>query len=161
MSYAIFYLTLVAIMGSGLIAGAFFSFSVGIMEALRRIPANEGMAAMQSINVVILNPLFLGVFIGTALLSIVLAVVSLLNWNGSGSGYMLAGGLFYFLGTFVVTIALNVPLNNVLAAADPTATAGHDIWNNYLSNWTLWNHVRTVASLTSMALLIFGLIHQK
>jgi uncharacterized membrane protein len=161
MSHAIFYLTLVTILGSGLIAGTFFVFSVAIMESLRRLPVNEGMAAMQSINVVILNPLFLGVFIGTALISLILAVFSLLSWNTVGSGYLLAGALLYFVGSFVVTIALNVPLNNALAPADPTTTAGHEVWNNYLSNWTFWNHVRTIASLASMAMLVVSLVHQK
>ncbi|HLA95648.1 MAG TPA: anthrone oxygenase family protein [Pyrinomonadaceae bacterium] len=158
MNQIVFYLTLITALGSGLIAGTFFVFSVAIMEALRRLPANTGMAAMQSINVVIQNPLFLGVFAGTALLSLILAVLSLIGWNTAGSAYLLAGVVIYFVGSFVVTMALNVPLNNALDAADPTSFAGEGVWNNYLRNWTFWNHVRTVASLASMTLLILALI---
>lgn len=72
-------LTLLAIIGTGLIAGTFFVFSVAIMPAFRRLPGAEGLAAMQSINVVIQNPIFLGVFMGTALISLALAVASTVN----------------------------------------------------------------------------------
>ena len=57
---------LVSALGCGLIAGVFFAFSSFVMKALSRIPAAQGIAAMQSINVVVLNPVFLGVFFGAA-----------------------------------------------------------------------------------------------
>lgn len=63
-----FFLTVAAALGSGLIAGVFFAFSNFVMKALSRVPSAEGLAAMQSINVMVLNPLFLGVFMGTAAL---------------------------------------------------------------------------------------------
>jgi uncharacterized membrane protein len=154
-------LTLFAIIGTGLIAGTFFVFSVAIMSALRRLPANEGMAAMQSINVVIQNPIFLGVFMGTALVSLVLAVMSILSWNIPISYYILAGATLYVIGTFLLTIALNVPLNNALDAVDPTTDAGQAVWQNYLTNWTFWNHVRTIASIGANCLFIFSIAGTK
>ena len=69
-----FVLTLLAALGGGLIVGAFFIFSVAIMRAFGRLPASHGAAAMNMINAVIINPMFLGVFLGTGLLSAVLAV---------------------------------------------------------------------------------------
>ena len=144
-------LTLLAIIGTGLIAGTFFIFSVAIMAALRRLPGGEGMAAMQSINVVIQNPIFLGVFMGTALISLVLAVMSVLNWNSPTSYCVLIGAALYVIGSFVLTIAFNVPLNNALDAADATIASGQDVWQNYLTNWTFWNHIRTAASILSTA----------
>ena len=112
---------------------------------------------MQSINVVIQNPVFLGVFMGTALLSIVLAVMSLLNWNADLSVYILCGTVLYAVGTFLFTIVFNVPLNNALDAADSTTPAGHEVWTNYLSNWTFWNHVRAVASTLATAAFALSL----
>ena len=53
-------------LGSGLMAGLFFIFSVCIMTALGRLAPANGIAAMQSINVTILNGFFLTVFMGTA-----------------------------------------------------------------------------------------------
>lgn len=43
-----------------LVAGVFFAFSNFVMEALARLPAEQGAAAMREINVVVLNPGFLG-----------------------------------------------------------------------------------------------------
>jgi uncharacterized membrane protein len=60
-------ITLLCITGSALIAGTFFAFSTFVMRALAKLPAREGIGAMQSINLVVINPLFLGAFIGTAI----------------------------------------------------------------------------------------------
>ncbi|MEQ1762938.1 MAG: anthrone oxygenase family protein [Pyrinomonadaceae bacterium] len=154
-------LTLLAIVGTGLIAGAFFIFAVAIMSALKRLPANDGMAAMQSINVVIQNPIFLGVFIGTALVSLGLAVMSIMNWNTPISYYILAGAALYIIGNFLLTMVFNVPLNNALDAADPATVAGQEVWQNYLSNWTFWNHVRTIASIAANCLFVFSIAGAK
>jgi uncharacterized membrane protein len=150
-----YFLTLAAALGSGLIAGVFFIFSVAIMRALARVP--NGAAAMRSINDVIINPLFLGVFMGTAVLCLVLAVVSVVRWHEPGSVWILWGALFYIFGSVAVTMIFNVPMNNDLEAADPAIASGQEIWKNYLKNWTLWNHVRAVASIVTSASLIIGL----
>lgn len=157
MDKLLFTLTLLAALGSGLIAGAFFVFSVAVMRAFGRLPASEGMAAMQAINLVILNPMFLGVFMGTALVSATVALFGIVRLSEPGAKFLVAGGLLYIIGCFVVTIALNVPLNNALAAADTATQSGQDVWKNYLTNWTFWNHVRTVASLAATASFIVGI----
>ena len=154
------YLAIATALGSGLIAGTFFVFSVAIMEAFRRLPLSEGMAAMQSINVVIQNPMFLGVFIGTAVLSLAASIFAVMNWNASAAKFVLAGALLYFFGSFVVTIVFNVPLNNALDAADRATAEGHAVWSKYLSTWTFWNHVRTLASFGSMLLLIVSFLYR-
>jgi uncharacterized membrane protein len=147
----LFLLTLFAALGSGLIAGAFFAFSSFVMKALSRLPASEGMAAMQSINVVVLNPLFLGVFVGTAAACGVGLVFSFLHWNEPGVVYLLAGSLLYLIGTFLVTMVFNVPLNDALAAVAPSAAEAKELWAGYLDRWTVWNHVRTIAALAAAA----------
>jgi uncharacterized membrane protein len=53
-------LTLAASLGSGLAAGFFFAFSFCVMQALGKIPASQGIAAMQSINVVVIKRLTVG-----------------------------------------------------------------------------------------------------
>ena len=67
----------IALLGSALVGGVFFAFSSFVMKALARMPSSEGIAAMQSINVVVINPAFLGAFIGTALLSVTVLVLVL------------------------------------------------------------------------------------
>lgn len=153
----LFALTLVAVLGCGLIAGVFFAFSSFVMRALGRLPPAEGMAAMQSINVVVLNPAFLGVFMGTAAACLAVAVLALLRWSQPGSAWLLTGGLLYLVGTFLVTIAFNVPRNDALAAVAATAPEAGPLWAGYLVSWTAWNHVRTAAALAALASFLFAL----
>jgi uncharacterized membrane protein len=151
-------LILLAALGSGLIAGAFFAFSSFVMKALGRIAPAEGMAAMQSINIVVLNPVFLSVFVGTALACVLAIVFSWLRWNQPGAAYLLAGGLLYLIGTFLVTMAFNVPRNDALAAVAPADPESARLWVSYLSSWTAWNHVRTVAALAAAASFSIALL---
>jgi uncharacterized membrane protein len=138
-----------AALGSGLMAGLFFAFSVSVMRALASRPAAEGIAAMQAINRAILNPVFLVVFTGTALASVATLF--------SGNAWLLAGGAFYLAGAFGVTALFNVPRNNALARASAGDPESARLWADYLATWTAWNHVRTAASLAALALLIIGL----
>ena len=103
--------------GSGLVAGLFFAFSTFIMTAFSRIPQGHGISAMQSINSTILRSLFMPLFFGTALVSLLLAGSALFRWGEPGAMAMLAAGSIYFVGMFLCTILFNVPLNNFLAAA--------------------------------------------
>lgn len=153
----IFPVMFLAALGCGLMAGVFFTFSVFVMKALARLPANQGMAAMQGINAAILNPLFFTVFFGTTT-ACGLAVVSALGrWHDAGAAYRLAGGALYLVGSFLVTVVFNVPLNERLAAANPADPEAATIWARYLANWTAWNHVRTVAALAGAASLTMAL----
>ncbi|OJH39303.1 DUF1772 domain-containing protein [Cystobacter ferrugineus] len=152
-----FPLTLLAALGCGLMAGLFFTFSTFVMKALSRLPAGEGMAAMQAINSAILNPLFFVVFFGTMAVCLWAVVASLMRWHHEGSAFRLAGGAIYLVGGFLVTAVFNVPMNEKLAATPPTSPEAAALWSNYLTNWTAWNHVRTVASLAAAALLTLAL----
>ncbi|WP_348982729.1 anthrone oxygenase family protein [Brasilonema octagenarum] len=104
-----------------------------------------------------INPLFFTVFFGTAVACIFVAVFSLLRWHQPGAFYLLVGSLLYLVGTLGVTIVFNVPLNEALAIADPNSTEGARLWSDYLVNWTIWNHVRTVAALAAAASLTIAL----
>ena len=60
----------------------------------------------------------------------------------------------------VITMAFNVPLNIQLDAVDPAGLSLADAareWQAYLSNWTAWNHVRTVTAIVAAVLLLIGL----
>jgi uncharacterized membrane protein len=157
MSTATFVLTLVSALGSGLVAGVFFAFSTFVMRALGRVPAPEGIAVMQQINITVINPLFMGALFGTALTCLATIVAALLDWDSSYGAYLVAGAALYVVGTIVVTIVFNVPRNNALAKVDPRSPEGAALWASYLVEWTAWNHVRTVAPLVAAGLLTGGL----
>jgi uncharacterized membrane protein len=153
----LFALKLFTALGCGLIAGVFFAFSTFVMSALARRPSAEGIAAMQSINITVINPWFMTAFLGTAVACLLLVVSSLLKWNQPGAVYLLVGSLLYLVGTFGVTMVCNVPLNDALATVKPESTDGANLWASYMTNWTLWNHVRTVAALVAAALFTIAL----
>jgi uncharacterized membrane protein len=148
---------LVAALGSGLMSGVFFAFSTFVMRALDRLPFDRGMAAMQTINVAVLNPWFLGVFAGTGVLSAILVIGGLVSLGTPGALCLVAGGLLYLVGCVGVTMRCNVPLNEELAATSPESPDARRVWTDYVSRWTLWNHVRTVAPLVASALYMLAL----
>ena len=154
----IFTLTLIAALGSGLIAGTFFAFSTFVMKSLARLPAGEGIAAMQSINLVILKSWFMPAFLGMAALSVLALVQSLLRWHEPNAVYFLAGGLLYLVGSFLVTMVFNVPRNIVLDSVKPGDSGSAEKWAGYVEIWTMWNHVRTVASLAAAASFSMALV---
>jgi uncharacterized membrane protein len=157
MSTWLFILTLLSALGSGIMAGLFFAFSAFIMQAFGKRPAPVGIAAMQSINETILKPVFFLVFFGTALVSLVLAVLALIGWSDVGSGWRLAGALLYLIGAIGVTMQWNVPLNNQLAKAAPDSTEGATLWTHYLKVWTQWNHLRTIGCIGASGSFILGM----
>lgn len=156
----LFALKLFAALGCGLVAGIFFAFSTFVMSALARLQPKEGIAAMQFINITVINPWFMTVFFGTTAACIFLAAASLFRWYQSDAIYLLIGSLLYLIGTIGVTVVFNVPLNDALAIVEPGSTDGVNLWSSYLDNWTIWNHVRTAAALAAAALLTIALCYR-
>ena len=152
-----FALKLFSALGCGLIAGVFFAFSTFVMSALARLQPTQGIVAMQSINITAINPLFMTALFGTAAACIFLAVFALLRWHQPGAVYLLVGSLLYLVGTVLVTIAFNVPMNEALARVDPGSIDGASLWASYLTNWTNWNHIRAAAALAASASLTIAL----
>ncbi|GAA3234317.1 DUF1772 domain-containing protein [Pseudonocardia petroleophila] len=139
-------LRIVAATGCGLVAGLLFAFSAGVMAALGRLPGRDGAAAMRAINAAVLNPVFLGMFVGTGLACAALVVGVAVT---GGSALPVLGAALYLAGVLGVTAAVNVPLNDALAA-------GAVDWDRYRARWTRWNHVRTLAGTAGLVLLLLG-----
>lgn len=131
-------------------AGLYFIFSNTIIGALKAMSSNHGAEAMVSINRIILNPLFYIVFFGSALSALMLIV---LGDSGGVGSLGIIGASVFFVGTFLVTLVFNVPLNNKLMNASDSGSGIEDVWQEYVSHWLLWNHVRTFSSTIAIALL--------
>ncbi len=129
-----------------LMMGIYFIFSCSVMGALRQ--SEHGAETMVLINREILNPLFYLCFFGSAITSLVFVVTR--------SNHFLAG-LIFFVGTFLVTLIKNVPLNSRLLEADGE-TSFQRTWQAYLIKWVFWNHVRTVTAILSGVLLLWPMI---
>ena len=144
-----------SVLGCALLGGLYFAFSAFIMNALRQ-SGMAGVTVMNAINRVILRSAFMPLFLGTTLACGALAVIGLLQLDDPRAVYFIAGGLLYVAGMFGVTMFFNVPLNNALQAVTAESRTGMAIWNDYLSRWTRWNHVRTLSCLAAAALLLMG-----
>ena len=144
-------LALLLITGAGAIGGAFFAFSSFVMKALAGLPPAQGVLAMQRINVVVLNPIFLGAFVGTAFVGLGVAALSLIRWRDPGSGWLLTAAALHVIGCFGVTMRCNVPRNNRLASLESGSPDAVVYWPQYVREWMRWNHVRTCASLAAAA----------
>lgn len=139
-------------MACAMMGGIFFAFSSFVMPALGRIPAEEGIHAMQRINIDVFHWSFMGAFFGIPLACIAVAAHAAWHWGEPGALYSVIGCAVYLVGTFLVTAAGNVPLNNTLAAVDTEQVDPAQAWPRYAVPWTRWNHVRTAACMAAAGL---------
>lgn len=157
MSGVLYIVTLASAFGCGLVAGVFFAFSAFVMGALKRLPPAQGIAAMQSINILAVTPVFMTVLFGTGVACLGLGAWTMVSSGGMTTALVPAAGALYLLGTIGVTIVCNVPLNDRLAKLHPQDAEAVSRWEGYVTKWTRWNHVRTAAALVSGATLTVAL----
>ncbi|MER6124706.1 anthrone oxygenase family protein [Streptomyces sp. NPDC001795] len=139
-------LIVLGVFATGLMAGVFCGFSTLVMKGLGSLPPAQGVAAMNSINKAAMTPAFMIVFVGAAVLCAVLAVVTFVLWPDDGRVELLVGSALYLIGAFGVTAVANVPRNDALLKIDPGSPEAAVYWRTYVSEWTMWNHVRLAAS---------------
>jgi uncharacterized membrane protein len=138
--------TLAAAAGAGVVGGVLFAFSTFVMPALRSLPDEQGMAAMQAINKFAPTPVFMTALFGTALLACGLGISALAHLDQAAGRFRLAGSVFY-LATILITAGYHVPHNNALALLSPTSAGSATVWRHYASDWTLWNHLRAATAI--------------
>lgn len=153
----LFLLTIAAMLGCGLMAGVFFAFSTFVMNALECLPPNQGISAMQAINSVVPGSIFGAAFFLTPIVCLLTMIVAFIKWENPAGYYVLTATIIYLITTLLVTIFFNIPLNNLLAEIQTSSPDAGDIWSKYLTDWSLWNHVRTVGAVISTVLFMFGL----
>jgi uncharacterized membrane protein len=157
MNGLIFVLTLLAALGCAMMAGVFFAFSAFVMKALARLPAQQGIGAMQAINVAAVTFAFMAALFGTAVACGALVVWALVARDERIAPYLFVGGELYLVGTILLTIAYHVPRNEALATVEPRGADAESHWRRYLSGWTAWNHVRAATALAAAAVLTIAL----
>lgn len=159
MSPVIFFLCQFAIVAYALVAGVFLAFSDFIMRSLALTSGIGGVEAMQAINREVFRWVFMTLFLGMAVISLVIGGYAWINLSGLSALLILSAAIVYLIGCLGVTIMFNVPMNEALAGKDVSAEVTRDYWlQTYVPRWTFWNTVRTVASTASAALLLVGLL---
>ena len=143
----------------GLMAGVFALYSLAIMPGLRRTDDRSFVTAFQQIDTAIVNPLFLTMFFGGLVLTALAALLHLGDDTDSVFPWIVAALLLY-LSVFVITVRINVPLNNAIKAAGdpdriPDVAAVRERFDE--ARWARWNLVRTVATTASLGCLAWAL----
>ena len=141
----------------GVMAGFFFAFSFVVMPGLGAMEPLAALASMQAINLAVRNAVFALGFFGALVLCIAAWLHALLRRDAPACWFALSAALVYLLGAFGVTSVFNVPLNGEIAPLDPARPENAGVMVSYIAEWTLWNHVRTLASLAAFVLLLLSL----
>ncbi|HRE20555.1 MAG TPA: DUF1772 domain-containing protein [Rhabdaerophilum sp.] len=143
----------------GLIAGFFYTYDVSVMRGFARLSDADFISAMQAVNATVRNPAFGVSFFGAAILSLLAAFLHWRQFTTPKGMLILLAALSYLLGALFLTVAINVPLNQWLAAQGPAvlmADAGA-IRVQYEGDWVFWNLVRMLASLIAFLLMTAAL----
>ena len=145
-----------ATLATGLVAGVFYAYAVSVNLGLAAQPDASYVATMQAINARIQNPLFFASFFG-AVLFLLATLAAHIPQPRSGRFRLVAlACALYIVGGFLLTVFVNVPMNEELARiaanASPDELAGARA--AYEGPWNFWNGVRTVfSSLAFLALI--------
>lgn len=144
---------LAAAAACGLQAGTYYTWASGVMPGLARVDDRTFVHAMQQMNVAIVNPVFLGTFLGAP----ALALVAIASTDGHARAWVIAGaGLA--VATVAISAAGNIPLNNALDAAGPIdriADVGA-VREAFESSWVRLNIARALTSTASLGCLVWA-----
>lgn len=152
--------SLVALLFFGLITGFFYAYSVAVMPGLDLISSELAISAMQGINTAVRNPVFFATFFGTPVIGLIATLLLYFSKRKASAALMLIASLIYFVGAFIPTAMINVPMNEALAVI-PLDDLSQDyaaIWGAYSPKWTFWNTARTMASLAALLFCGFALL---
>ncbi|MFJ9177773.1 DUF1772 domain-containing protein [Streptomyces sp. NPDC102360] len=154
-----FVLVVLGAVWCGVSSGVFIAFSTFVMRGLGALPAAQGIAAMNAVNIAALTPPFMAVFLGAAVLCAVIAVVTFVLWPEAGTVELLLGCALYLVGSFGVTVLANVPRNAALAglSGDEETESSAAQWRAYLVEWVRWNHVRAATGAVTSLLFVLAL----
>lgn len=122
---------------NGLLAGIYLAFLVAVMPALHGQPDDVYVRVMNRINVVIVNPVFLAIFLGAPALA-----AAILWWHRNP---IAVGALAAAAVALLITVLANVPLNDALAA-----TGNREAFE---TPWLIWHAIRTTSAIAALVLL--------
>jgi uncharacterized membrane protein len=146
-----------AAMTMGLATGAFVIFAHTIMPGLHKTDDRTFVAAFQQIDRAIINPWFMATaFIGALILTLAAGIAN----RGTSALPWIAAAFGLYLVAVVVTIAINVPLNDAIkAAGDPNHIDVAQVRAQFHeARWAAWNLLRVAASTSAFALLTWALV---
>lgn len=154
-------LRLTTLMGAlftmGMVAGAFALYAHTIMPGLGKTDDRTFVTAFQQIDRAIINPWFMITAFGGAL---VLTVAAGLANRGTPAFPPIAVAFGLYLVAVIVTVAVNVPLNDAIkAAGDPASIDVAQVRAQFgEARWVAANLLRVATSVPAFALLTWALV---
>lgn len=150
---------ILAILTLGLLAGIFVDWSNAVMPGLSDVDDRTFVEAFRALDDAITSPLFLLGFTG-ALPLIGLVAVLHLGADRRLALMLICAAFALYLAVVVITIGVNVPLNEKLQDAGPLHSdadfaAARAVLDE--TAWAAWNAVRAVASTLAFGCLIWAL----
>lgn len=146
-----------AVLTMGMVAGTFVLYAHTIMPGLRKTGDRTFVAAFQQIDRAIINPWFMVTAFGGTL---VLAAAAALANRGTPAFGWIAVALGLYLIAVIVTVAVNVPLNDAIkAAGDPARIDVAQVRAQFgEARWAAWNLLRVATSVPAFGLLSWALV---
>ncbi len=151
---------IVALLLTGAIFGFFYAWVCSTMWGLDTADPRVAIEAMQEMNASVRNAVFFPAFFLTPFALGVTAVLAARAGRKRSARYFMLAAVVYLVGGLVLTMAVNVPMNEDLATVviPQSIDAADQVWDDYSAPWQRWNLVRTVASGLSLALAGLGLV---
>ncbi|WP_157996883.1 anthrone oxygenase family protein [Streptomyces otsuchiensis] len=143
-----------AVVSVGLMAGLFFAYDISVMPGLAETGDITYATAMQSFNSTIDSSGAFGlVFVG-ALVSSAGAALAQYRAGRRALGHLVAAATVCYLVMLAVTMGVNIPLNEELAAiGDPAAAGDLSVVDDFRATWVATNIARTALCVAALALL--------
>lgn len=157
LTYAMIFLSLTL---SAAIFGFFFAWVCSTMWGLDAADPRVAISAMQAMNASVRNAVFAPAFFGTPFALAVVAGLLLIRHHRRSAAAFAAAAILYFCLGLVLTMSVNVPMNEALAAiaVPDDVESARAIWQDYSGPWQIWNQIRTVASGGAFLLALSGLL---
>jgi uncharacterized membrane protein len=146
-----------ATMTMGLIAGVFVLFAHTIMPGLHKTDDRTFVAAFQQIDRAIVNPWFMATaFVGALVFTLAAGIAN----RGTSALPWIAAAFGLYLVAFVVTMAINVPLNDTIkTAGDPNHIDVTQVRARFdEARWGAWNLLRVATTTSAFGLLTWALV---
>ena len=150
---------LTALLFAAAIFGFFYAWVCSTMWGLDDADPRVAIGAMQAMNASVRNAVFFPAFFLTPIVVAVAgAQLRRVGRTTSANRFFAAAGL-YLVGGLLLTMIINVPMNEELAqvAIPASLEDAATIWQDYSGRWQLANIARTAASVASLALIGTGL----
>ncbi|MEM7546008.1 MAG: anthrone oxygenase family protein [Pseudomonadota bacterium] len=151
-------LTAMCIVLLATLAGFFYAFSGTVMPGFDLVAPSTAVEAMQGINVAVRSPHFFVLFFLTPVFCSATAALHLMRGQRRGATLLAIAAGIYLLAGLILTMAINVPMNEALAQIAGDADKAQ-VWAEYSPDWTFWNHIRTGASALSAFIACLALAY--